>query len=232
MPNIAGIHGLDIAVAALLFVSAAFAYFRGFVHEVLSITGWIGAAAASIYGFPYARPFFRQAISNPLFADIAAGSALFLVSLVILSLLARAISGRVKASALGALDRALGFLFGLARGALVVVLAFLVYMLAVPAGERPDWVLKARATPLMGAGAHILVGLLPPATAERLGIRQGGPLDDPASRTRTPEPSARDLLQPRPQAPERAPPEGYSEKERQDMQRLIDGAAPKGEKRQ
>lgn len=221
MPSVAGINGLDVAVAALLFVSAAFAYFRGFVHEVLSITGWIGAAAASVYGFPYARPFFRQAIANSLFADIAAGAALFLVALVVLSLLARAISRRVKASALGALDRALGFLFGLARGALVATLAFLVYILAVPADERPEWVLKARTTPLIGAGAHILITLLPPATAERLGIRQGG-APGPDSRTPAPEPSARDLLQPRPQAPERPLPEGYSEKERQDMQRLID----------
>lgn len=224
MPSLAGINGLDVAVAALLFVSAGFAYFRGFVHEVLSITGWIGAAAAAVYGFPYARPFFRQAITNPLFADIAAGAALFLVALVILSLLARAISSRVKASALGALDRALGFLFGLARGALIAVLAFIVYMLAVPPKERPDWVLKARTTPLMGAGAHVLVSLLPPATAERLGIRDGA-APEPGS-PQAPAPSVRDLLQPRPQAPERAPPEGYSEKERQDMQRLIDSAAP------
>jgi membrane protein required for colicin V production len=223
MPSLAGINGLDVAVAALLFVSAAFAYFRGFVHEVLSITGWIGAAAASVYGFPYARPFFRQAIDNPLFADIAAGVALFLVALVILSLLARAISSRVKASALGALDRALGFLFGLARGALVAVLVFLVYILAVPAKERPEWILKARTTPLMGAGAHVLVALLPPATAERLGIGEGG-APAPGSSPQAPAPSVRDLLQPRPQAPERPPPEGYSEKERQDMQRLIDGA--------
>ncbi|MEK7245216.1 MAG: CvpA family protein [Pseudomonadota bacterium] len=230
MPSLAGINGLDAAVAALLFVSAAFAYFRGFVHEVLSITGWIGAAAASVYGFPYAQPFFRQTIANPLFADIAAGSALFLVALVVLSLFARAISSRVKASALGSLDRALGFLFGLARGGLIAVLAFLVYILAVPAPERPEWVVKARTTPLMGAGAHVLVALLPPATAARLGIRQGGALDDSESRAQKPAPSARDLLQPRPQAPERPAPEGYSEKERQDMQRLIDGAGR--EKRQ
>ena len=222
MSSFAGINGLDIAVAALLLVSAGFAYFRGFVHEVLSITGWIGAAAAAIYGFPYARPFFRQAIDNPLFADIATGSALFVGSLVILSLLARAISRRVKDSALGALDRALGFLFGLARGALVAVLAFLVFILAVPADERPPWVLKARSTPVMGAGAHILVELLPPETAERLGISDRARPKDPAGRTRRPEPSVRDLLQPRPQAPERPPPAGYGEKERQDMQRLID----------
>ena len=228
MPSFAGINGLDLAVAALLLVSAGFAYFRGFVHEVLSITGWIGAAAAAIYGFPYAKPYFRQTIANPLFADIAAGTALFLVALVLLSLLARALSHRVRSSALGPLDRALGFLFGLARGALVVVLAFIVYLLAVPPKDRPDWIMKARTTPLMGTGAHYLVALLPPATAERLGLGAA----KPGSGAPAPEPSIRDLLQPRPKAPERLTPEGYGEKERQDMQRLIDSATPKGEKRQ
>ncbi len=228
MPSFAGINGLDLAVAALLLVSAGFAYFRGFVHEVLSITGWIGAAAAAVYGFPYAKPYFRQMIANPLFADIAAGAALFLVALVILSLLARALSHRVKTSALGALDRALGFLFGLARGGLIAILAFIVYLLAVPAKDRPDWVLKARTAPLMGAGAHFLVSALPPATADRLGLGAAKSGAAPAA----PAPSVRDLLQPRPKAPERPAPEGYDEKERQDMQRLIDSTAPKGEKRQ
>jgi membrane protein required for colicin V production len=216
MPSLSGVNGFDLAVAGVLLVSAGFAYFRGFVHEVLSITGWIGAAAAAIYGFPHAKPYFRQFIENALFADIAAGAALFLVALVVLSILARAISRRVKDSALGALDRALGFLFGLARGALIVVLAFVVYMLAVPPKERPAWVAKARTTPWMGAGASLLIGALPPSTADRLGLGR------PKTGDATPEPTIRDLLQPRPKAPDQAPPEGYSEKERQDMQRLID----------
>ena len=158
-----------------------------------------------------------------MFADIAAGAALFLVALVVLSLVARALSHRVKTSALGALDRALGFLFGLARGALVAVLAFIVFLLAVPPKDRPDWVLKARTTPLMGAGAHFLVAALPPTTAERLGL--GAPKSGEGAPP--PAPSIHDLLQPRPKAPERPTPEGYSEKERQDMQRLIDSTREK-----
>lgn len=225
MPSFAGINGLDVAVAALLLVSAGFAYFRGFVHEVLSITGWIGAAAAAIYGFPHAQPFFREMIQSKLLADVTAGAVLFLAALVILSLFARAVSRRVKDSALGALDRALGFLFGLLRGALIVCIAYLVYILVVSPKDRPDWVVKARTTPLMGIGGQTLVVLLPVETANRLGLR--GPAQAPVPK---PEPktgpSVQDLLQPQPKAPERAPQEGYGEKERQDMQRLIDSTGP------
>ncbi len=225
MPSVAGINGLDVAVAALLLVSAGFAYFRGFVHEVLSITGWIGAAAAAIYGFPHAQPFFRQMIDSKLLADVTAGAVLFLAALVILSLFARVVSRRVKDSALGALDRALGFLFGLLRGALIVCIAYLVYILVVAPKDRPDWVVKARTTPLMGIGGQTLVVLLPAETANRLGLRGPAPAPAPKPEPKA-GPSVQDLLQPQPKAPERAPQEGYGEKERQDMQRLIDSTGP------
>ena len=220
MPSLAGINGLDVAVAALLLVSAGFAYFRGFVHEVLSITGWIGAVAAAIYGFPLAQPVARGLIESKLLADIAAGAALFLAALVILSLLARAVSRRVKDSALGALDRALGFLFGLLRGALIVCIAYLIYNLATPPKDRPDWIVKARSTPLMGLGGQALVVLLPTQTANRLGLR--GPAQPP----RPAEPSVQDLLSPKPKTPDLPAQEGYGDKERQDMQRLIDSTGP------
>jgi len=227
MPSFAGINGLDIAVALLLLVSAAFAYFRGLVHEVLSITGWIGAAAAAIYGFPVAQPFFRQVIETKILADIAAGLGLFLVALVILSLLARAASRRVKDSALGALDRALGFLFGLVRGGLIVCIAYLIYIMVVPPKDRPEWAVKARTAPMMGIGAQALVALLPTETAARLGL--GGAARAPTGSTKAPIPGAtptgpavQDLLKPPSQTPEAPAQEGYGEKERQDMQRLID----------
>jgi hypothetical protein len=80
----------------------------------------------------------------------------------------------------------------------------------------------------MGAGAHYLIAAVPPATAERLGLSKPM-LDDRAPPAK---PSIQDLLQPRPKAPERPAQEGYSEKERQDMQRLIDSTGPGREKRQ
>lgn len=226
MPSLAGLNGLDVAVAALLLVSAGFAYFRGFVHEVLSITGWIGAVAAAVYGFPIAQPFARGMIESKLLADVTAGAALFLAALVVLSLIARAVSRRVKDSALGALDRALGFLFGLLRGALIASIAYLVYNLATPPKDRPDWIVKARTTPLMGLGAQSLLVLLPPETANRLGLRDAARPPASGQPPKSPEPSVRDLLDPKPKTPDRPAQEGYGDKERQDMQRLIDGTGP------
>ena len=39
---------IDIAIAVILLISAFLAYARGFVHEVLSIGGWVGAILIAI----------------------------------------------------------------------------------------------------------------------------------------------------------------------------------------
>ena len=114
---------LDIAIGIVLLVSGLLAFVRGFVHEVLAVGAWVGAIFIAVFGFPYLRPYARDLIPHELAADVAAGAAIFVVALVVLSLLTRALSDRVKDSALNALDRSLGFVFGLLRGAVLVCLA-------------------------------------------------------------------------------------------------------------
>ena len=42
---------MDLVVIAILLISGALAFFRGFVHEVLSIGGWVGSGFAAWYGY-------------------------------------------------------------------------------------------------------------------------------------------------------------------------------------
>ena len=103
------INLFDAGVLIVLLGSAIFAYARGFVHEVFSIVGWIGAIAATFYGFPFAQPYARQFIETEILADLTSGTLIFLFALVVLSTMTRSISSKVKDSALNALDRALDF---------------------------------------------------------------------------------------------------------------------------
>jgi membrane protein required for colicin V production len=151
----------DLIIIAILALSALLAFMRGFVREVLSIGAWVGAALATIYGFPIAQPFARKYIEVALFADIAAGVAIFVVALIILTVLSHALSRNVRSSALGAVDRSLGLLFGLVRGAVLVCLAYLVMAWAIPQEDRPVWVAEARTLPLVQQGAGLLLKILP-----------------------------------------------------------------------
>jgi len=134
----------DIAVIAVLAVSGVLAFARGFVHEVLSIVGWVGAIFATMYATPLLKPFMLQVIEDEFFASLALGVIIFISTLVILSMLTKSISRKVKDSALGALDRALGLLFGFVRGAIIICLAYIALEWVVPAEEQGPWVRDAK----------------------------------------------------------------------------------------
>jgi membrane protein required for colicin V production len=153
------ITAVDIIVAVVLLGSAGFAFMRGFVHEVLSITAWVGAAFAALYGFKHVQPFFRGQIGSTLVADIAAGAVLFLATLLILSIITKMVADRVRRSALNSVDSSLGFVFGLVRGAVLVSLAYMGMVMVTE--EPPTWLAEAKSRPWLERGSGWLRGLAP-----------------------------------------------------------------------
>lgn len=158
------INPTDIAVLVILLLSALLAFARGFVREVLSVAAWVGAALAAVWAFPHVEPIARRYIGMELAANVVAGAGVFLVVLIVLSILFGRISRGVKASSLNAVDRSLGFLFGLARGALLVCLAYLLVTWVYPADDHPAWLRDARTRPVIQAGAEQLRHLVPDQT--------------------------------------------------------------------
>ena len=156
-------NGLDIAVFAIVILSALFALARGFVREALSIVAWVGAAAATLYGYEDALVFAERFIKTKLLAQFVAGSALFLGSLVVLTIITGLLARRVRASALSPLDRTIGLIFGLVRGVAIVSLAYLALDAAVPPSDRPSWITQAKSAPFLEDGAQMLRDLLPPS---------------------------------------------------------------------
>jgi membrane protein required for colicin V production len=153
---------VDFAVLAVLVVSAVLAFLRGFVEEVLGVGAWIGAVLAGLALQPYVVPHL-SGIDPPWLADAIAVVGVFLVVLVILKLLIGAIARRVQDSVLGSTDRALGLVFGLVRGAFLLVVAYILAGMVLPGVERwPAAVRDSRSLPLIAAGADWAVARLPP----------------------------------------------------------------------
>lgn len=220
---------VDVAVGVVLLISALLAYSRGFVHETLSVAGWVGAILVTIWGFPLLQPHFRTFIPKDIIADIAAGAVIFVISLFALSLLTHLLSSRIRYSALGALDRALGFLFGLLRGGVLVALVWMGAEWLWPKPEfRPQMMTMARTAPLMANGARMLRGVLPASAKEA-----GETVDEFARETEKlleSQKALRNMLDVKPKGPQERgdgaqppePPGGYDPRERRDMQRLIE----------
>lgn len=129
--------------------------------EVLSIAGWLGAALVTLWTFGDAKPYLRQYIEMQLLADILTGVGIFVVALVIFSTVSHLIARVVKGSALSAVDRSLGFVFGIVRGAVLVCLAYLLLTWVFPETRRPPWLENARMLPWVQAGAEYLKSLVP-----------------------------------------------------------------------
>jgi membrane protein required for colicin V production len=157
----------DVAVIGILLISALWAFIRGFVREVLGVAAWVGAAFVTLYGFAYVRPYARQLINIEFVADGVAVVVLFVVSLILFSIVSHAISSQIRDSALSAIDRSLGFLFGLLRGAVIVCIGYLLLKWAVPPQERPGWIMSARSLPAIEQGVAILEQLIPRSARDR-----------------------------------------------------------------
>lgn len=142
----------DAVVAAVVALSAFFAFYRGFVREALALAGWIGAAVVAWRYHGAAEPYLQPYIPDPNLSTAAAMAGLFLVSLVVFSVAVLLLSRAVRRTSLSMLDRSLGFLFGAARGAVVVALLFLL-------GKHTWWGEDSEAMPewLSGAASRTLI---------------------------------------------------------------------------
>ena len=135
---------VDLVVFGFLAISGLLAFARGLVREVLGIGAWGGAVAAAILALPSMREVVRTWLSTPEWVDPVSFVVVFLLTLIVLILIARAIGGVVRGSALGGVDRTLGLVFGLARGAGVIIVAYIVGQMVFPIERWPDAVLEAR----------------------------------------------------------------------------------------
>ncbi|WP_173931286.1 CvpA family protein [Chelativorans sp. Marseille-P2723] len=151
---------LDGILVGFTLVSAMLAMVRGFSREILSIASWIVAAFAAYFLYPVVLPYVTPHIGNATVALIVSAAAVFLVVLVIVTIITMKMADFIVDSRIGALDRTLGFLYGAARGILVVAVALL-FLNWLLASNPPSWISEAKSRPLLEGVGSWLQGLLP-----------------------------------------------------------------------
>jgi membrane protein required for colicin V production len=152
---------LDVALIAIMLVSGLLAMVRGFMREVLSIVAWVLAAAATLYAYAKLLPYAKQYFNNDIVASVAVIGGVFLLTLLVVSVLTVRVSDMVLDSRVGALDRTLGFLFGLGRGLIIVVVAYMFFDWLVPDRSKPEWVLHAKSKVVLSSTGEWLKEQLP-----------------------------------------------------------------------
>jgi membrane protein required for colicin V production len=208
---------LDIILIGVMLVSALLAMIRGFMREVLSIAAWVIAAVATLYAYAKLLPLAKSYFNNDIVAAGVVIGGTFLGTLLIVSVITVRFSDMVLDSRVGALDRTLGFLFGLARGLVIVVVAFLFFAWLVPPRTQPSWVANAKSKVVLQSTGDWLMSMLPDDPESTILKRlkrpkpeDGEPQDPPAERSDLGSPATTEA-------------KGYGQADRANMQRLIDG---------
>ncbi|MGE0845072.1 MAG: CvpA family protein [Flavobacteriaceae bacterium] len=210
--------GLDVILIIVMLLSALLAMVRGMTREVLSIASWVAGAVATIYFFPMFRDSVRDILQPNWLADIVLALGIFIVTLMIVSFITMRISDFILDSRIGPLDRTLGFFFGLGRGLLLVIIAFVFFDWLVPPANQPGWIRDARSAPMLRDAGDKIIAMLPDdpesAILKRLKERVGG--DEPEATPTDPD------AEPKPGEP------GYQESQRNGLNQLLEGAGKAG----
>ena len=101
----------DISILAFIFLSAILAFSRGFFQEFLSLVSWLGAIILSFYFSKYFVDILEGMIGNLIISKILSYVLVFILCVFTLSYFTSIFSSKIKNSAVGMIDRSLGFFF-------------------------------------------------------------------------------------------------------------------------
>ncbi|MHB8667378.1 MAG: CvpA family protein [Burkholderiales bacterium] len=158
----------DYLVIAILAVSVLLAVYRGAVREITALAGWVAALILSGMFAQQLAQWLPASLSHMLRAVIAY-LVIFLVVLLLSGLIGLVLAKVFRAAGLGFTDRAIGAMFGLVRGAVIVfVLVMFAGMTGLP--KEPFWREAALSGPVETAVLAVKPAL-PKDLAQRIRYR-------------------------------------------------------------
>ncbi len=169
---------LDIAVIAVVLISVIIAVLRGFIREVLTIFGFAGGAAAAyvlgdflvgttrgwlgVVDDSETPQMFMDVVPYTVVAEVLAYGLVFITFVILLSIVSYFLSKFVKSIGLGAIDRALGAVFGLVRAALVLGLLYLpFYYMVEDKEQKAEWFGDSKSQVYLEAASGWIDGYIP-----------------------------------------------------------------------
>jgi len=207
---------VDLAVGAILLVSAGYAMYRGFVKETLSVFAWAAAAFATLYFGPSVAGYLHGRITPAWLGSATGYVGVFLVVLLPLSYISYRFADSVKNSPVGTLDRALGAAFGIIRGFAIIGFAYFVFSSFVPVKNQPDWMAQAKTLPLIQSSSEVLLSLVP--DHDKNAVVADAQTEDADAATPKPRP----LREADRNTPKKTPRKTYGADDRRALDKLIE----------
>jgi membrane protein required for colicin V production len=150
---------LDWILAAVLLLSFLLGAWRGLVYEVLSVISWIAAFVLAQLFAPQVAQMFTLGGSGEAVRYAVAFMGVFIVVVFAGGLLAWITKKMIDAVGLRPIDRALGAMFGLLRGALLVLAVGIVINMTPL--KRVEWWTESQGAALATAALKAMKPVLP-----------------------------------------------------------------------
>ncbi|MDX1609750.1 MAG: CvpA family protein [Halofilum sp. (in: g-proteobacteria)] len=157
---------LDWAIVVVMLVSGLISIWRGFVKEAISLATWILAFWIALAFGPKLAVLMPAALESPTLRWLASVIALFMATLLVGGLANFLVSTLVEKTGLTGTDRALGTVFGILRGAVLVALAVL--LMGETAIQREGWWQDSSLRPYFSPAAEWMKQNYPAEMAESL----------------------------------------------------------------
>ncbi|GJL85486.1 MAG: colicin V biosynthesis protein [Micavibrio sp.] len=172
---------VDILALVVMLISAVISFLRGFIREILTILGTVGALAAAYFGGPHFTPIVHGwlgvlpdeqpkklfgMLPYDLLGTILAYGGIFIVVIIVLSIISHILAETAKSLGLGAVDRTLGVIFGFARGLVLLGLLYLPVHLMVAPETKQEWFEGSKTHFYIEKTAGLMSQFLPESTVD------------------------------------------------------------------
>ena len=244
------LNNLDVVFLVIVGVSALVAIARGVTKELLSITGWILAAVSVYYLLPVVDPIMQKYIASEVLSNLVSGMVILILFCIFWVLAVDKISTQIRFSKLSSLDRILGFIFGIFRGVIIVILLQIMISSLIPEESQKGVFAESRYFKLAGDAAGPIKSLIPEKWFEDLKAKGEGlgpdkteeKSEDDKSKDKNTEAQSKavdidaagdvlkksgeelfnKLVQPKVEGEAKAQDEGYKKDETSDLDKLMD----------
>lgn len=129
----------DWVLLAIIGVSSLISIKRGFFKEAISLVVWALAFFVAVTFNERLAVLLEEAIATASIRHLVAFGALFALTLIVGSMVNYLFSELVKMTGLTGTDRALGMVFGLARGVIIVMAVLIFLPMIVPVQQDAWW---------------------------------------------------------------------------------------------
>jgi membrane protein required for colicin V production len=154
----------DWIILGFLVISVVGAAIEGFFHEAFGLAGLVIGYVLAAWQYQRLADWFAPHLKSPWLGEIAGFLIIFFAVLIVAGFAGRTARWVMKKAGLTTIDRFLGALLGLLRGALVVAIVLTAVAAFAPAAK---WLDESQLAPYFLVGGRAAIWLAPSELRQR-----------------------------------------------------------------